>query len=507
MRLTLLIFILLIPLAAATDYTFYQNGNQTIDGVNYTFSLNLGSNADFDQAIATYENAIKAQSDDGTLSTLRSMAEDALARAKADDKVIIHYGTETTILNYQECTILNNNNLCFTSSTYYEEEAPPLGDGQLSSVKVNNGTILLPFVISIDPLTSSMSTSRSITKNPLYPGETAIVSALAQNTGNVDLAQVKISEYPELPTNDKTEIYDAQVKPNQILALSYTITAQAPGVYKLSGIASAVNQSVPIADTFVTVLDPINSTIVITPGYTGEPTQFTITLDNEYSQPLSVKSLRLSTSGVFSGISSPTPFFLQGGDKVSSGFTLDSEINITGNVTLADGVTTITLISSYTTGDDVTRMQKISASTEASPRVFSASVEYSKTGVLLNLSNTKKETIPTISIDWGDGKTQTINNFKAENSMEIRHGYDTLEPIVVSADKILTFNPPNDTENLPEVPFNSSSQVNTPQTTPTTSENQPESAPQTTDTPQTTDDKPKKSIIQSFLDFLSNLFG
>jgi uncharacterized repeat protein (TIGR01451 family) len=420
-------------LAASYSVTS-QGGTIALPDGDVSVAINLGGRANLDTVAQVYTNAKNNNVTGDALADLKEATKDELEVAKADDTAFISTPERNILLRYSTCDEANGYRFCFTKITYPEEDGPPLGDRTYSSVKVVNGTFVLPVTITAEKPEGKITVKRSLSSKSVYVGEPVTVTATVTNTGDIPVTGVKLTDFSPLPiTKGDVTANIASLNPDEVLTMEYVVEPQSPGTYTFTG--AVTPDFVTLSDATLTVLSALNLTITLADGVADAPLPFTVVARNTFDEDIKITSLRITST---SRLAATTGSYAKQERTLldAKGVTLAPKENVTLTGTLteeAHGTATLTVIMSYTANGN--RIARAEAHAAVREQGLALEAEASIQEVALTITNEAVERITDIRVDWSDGTEDTIGFINAGQSLVLTHAYasEAVTPLDVRA--------------------------------------------------------------------------
>lgn len=438
MRQQLVVFLTILLAcsgALATSYSLSTpGGTMALPDGDVSVSINLGGRANLDSVAYAYTSAINNNVTGSALTALKEATEDELATAKADDSAFITTPERNLLLRYGECDIANGYRFCFTKIVYPEEDGPPLGDRKYTSVKVVNGTFVLPVTITAEKPEGKLTVKRAISSKSVYVGELVTVTATVTNTGDIPVTGVQVTDYSPLPIKKgDVSASIASLNPDEILTLEYIVEPQTPGTYVFSGVIKP--DYVTLSNATLTVLSALNLTVTVEDGVANTPLPFTVVARNLFDEDIKINSLRItSTSRLLSTSGKYTKQERNLLDATSVTLAPKENVTLTGTLTEeAPGTASIVVTMSY--GANGNRIERAEAQATVREQGIALEAEESIQALDLTLTSEATEKITDITVEWSDGTKDSIGFLNPGQTMTLTHKYSpqSVSPLTVQA--------------------------------------------------------------------------
>lgn len=292
----IIVFLLIISSVSATSFTLMNQGSFTLDGETIYANINTRGNEDFQAALEVYYNTKSTTNNEDVIADALENAAQELNVSKRDDTVYIRTPWQNFTLRYKNCNRINQYEFCFTSSTYLEEDIEPFGDEKLNTVKIENGAVLIPFVITVTTIEPDLSASRVVSANSVLRGTQVSITVSITNKGTESSERIELRDtVPFSISKGETSINIGSLAAGESASYAYTFTPLISGVYSITtiGTLSVPNATINVSEPIDLEWQMKNETFV------DEAIQFTLTINNYNDKNLTVKKASILSDATY----------------------------------------------------------------------------------------------------------------------------------------------------------------------------------------------------------------
>lgn len=413
--------LLCIPLVCATSYTVYNDKGVELPEGNFSFKLVTRGDADYYSALSAYTSAKKSNVT-SLIDATYNASLDALYDAKSDDALYITTPWKTEYLNYKDCKRIDKYEVCFDSVTYLEEDSTPLGDGRLDTVKVVDGETFLPSVVTITEAKVELEVSRTLSPSSVYPGEPVKVTLSVVNKGIEDAKLVTIVDSPPFrASSGKISSSKTTLAQFEQLLLVYEVEPDVPGYFNFTGEVSSEDGFVALADSTLTVNNPLTFIWGAPDVYVGEDSIITLNITNTFDEEVTLTDLSFSSGETFvatpGGYNPRTSF---PGAVLAVGGTYSTSVTYRGS---SAGEKLIEASLTYETKDDVRYIDSSDSYLRKTPSLVLNPL-FNGRVVSLEILNDGPSALDGVVIIFSDGFTKSLARLKSEAQIKVDHTFN-----------------------------------------------------------------------------------